>query len=100
MKNIDQLAIRSVAGGVVLSVKVVPGSSRDKIVGVLGEALKVATSAAPEKGRANTAVAGMLAKALGSPRRGVELVSGMTNPRKEFRISGMTAEQVRRRLGR
>ena len=79
--------------------KVVPGSSRDKVVGILGEALKIATSAPAEKGRANTAVAAALAKALGTARRSVELVSGMTNPRKEFRISGMTAEQVRRRLG-
>ena len=98
MKNIDQLDIRTVAGGVVLAVKVVPGASRDKVVGVLGEALKIATSAPAEKGRANAAVVRTLAKALGTDRRSVVLVSGATNPRKEFRISGLTAAQVRRRL--
>ena len=79
--------------------KVVPGASRNKIVGVLGEALKIAVSAPAEKGRANAAVARTLAQALGTNRRSVELVGGRTNPRKEFRISGLTAGQVRRRLG-
>ena len=79
--------------------KVVPGASRDRIAGVLGEALKIATSAPAERGRANAAVARTLAKALGVERRSVELVSGRTSPRKAFCVSGLTAGQVRRRLG-
>jgi len=100
VKDIEQLAIRAAPGGIVLGVKVVPGASRDKVVGVLGDVLKIATSAPAEKGRANAAVARMLAAALGTDRRRVELVSGPTNPRKEFRVAGLTAEQVRRRLAR
>ncbi len=94
-----KLYIRDVPGGAILAVKVVPGSSRDRIVGVLGDSLKIATSAAPEKGKANAAVANILAEALGIDARRVELVSGQTNPRKEFRIAGMTAEALRRQLG-
>ena len=78
--------------------KVVPGASRDRVVGVLGDALKVATSAAPEKGKANAAVAAILARALGVDPRAVQLVSGATSPRKEFRISAASAEQVRAAL--
>lgn len=99
MKDIDRLDIRPVDGGVVLAVKVVPASSRDRIAGVLGDALKITTSAPAEKGKANAAVARTLAKALGTDRRRVELVGGATSPRKQFRIAEVTAEQVRRQLG-
>ena len=98
MKGAEGLSIRPVPAGAILSVKVVPGASRDRIAGVLGDALKVATSTAPEKGKANAAVAGILAEALGLHRRDVRLHAGQTNPRKEFLVSGLSAAEVRRRL--
>ena len=98
MTPIDQIAIRDVPGGCVIAVKAVPGSSRDKIVGVLGDCLKIATSAAAEKGKANAAIAAILAKALGVDKRSVEVVSGLTNPRKEIRIAGLDAQELRTRL--
>jgi uncharacterized protein (TIGR00251 family) len=98
MKDAEKLAIRDIPGGAVIPVKVVPGSSRDRVVGVLGDSLKIATSAAPEKGKANAAVAKILADALSVDARRVELVSGPTNPRKEFRIVGLAAEEVRMSL--
>jgi uncharacterized protein len=48
-----------------LTVKVVPGSSRNQIVGWLGNALKIKVTAPPEKGRANEAVVAILADRLG-----------------------------------
>ena len=98
MEGIEQLAIRQADGGAVLPVKVVPGSSRDRVVGVLGESLKIATSAPPEKGKANATVARTLAKRLGVDRREVQLIAGHTSPHKEFQIAGMSAEQVRMKL--
>jgi uncharacterized protein (TIGR00251 family) len=98
MKDVEKLSLREAPGGVIIPVKVVPGSSRDRLVGVLGDSLKIATSAAPEKGKANAAVAKILADALGIDARRVELVSGPTSPRKEFRIVGTTAEAVRMSL--
>jgi hypothetical protein len=99
MDGVEQLLIRPAAGGAVLAVKVTAGSSRDRIVGVLGECLKVATAAAPEKGKANASVAKTLAAALALGRREVILVAGASSPRKEFRIAGLSAEQLRKRLG-
>lgn len=99
MPGIDQLRCRDDGDGAILAVKAVPGSSRDKVVGLLGEELKVATSTAPEKGKANKSLAKTLAKALGVSARDVEIVSGPTSPHKEFRIAGLPAGEVRRRLG-
>ena len=98
MKNLKLVDLREKDGCALLSVKVVPGASRDKIVGVLGDALKVTTSAAPEKGKANTAIAQVLADALNVDRRSVQLVSGPTNPHKEFLFITLTVNQLRQRL--
>ncbi len=98
MTEIAKISIRNVPDGTIIPVKVVPGSSRDRIVGVLGDCLKVATAQPAEKGKANKAVAAILAKALGVSRKDVTLISGPTNPRKELLIAGMTCEQVQQRL--
>ena len=98
MKDADRLGIRDTENGAILFVKVVPGSSRDRVVGVLGDAVKVVTSSAPEKGRANAAVARILAKALGVDERRVRLLVGTTHPRKEFLLEGLHAAELREKL--
>ncbi|MCP4378023.1 MAG: DUF167 domain-containing protein [bacterium] len=100
MIDIEKIALRDVSGGVVVCVKAVPGASRDKVVGVLGDCLKVATSSVAEKGRANASIAKTLAVTLGVSKRDVRIVGGMTNPRKEFQIDGLSTADVRQRLGR
>ena len=84
--------------GVRIAMKVVPGASRDRVMGTLGDALKVAVSKPPEGGAANRAVVQLLAAALGVGAAQVEVVKGLTNPRKEVRVSGLTLSQVRKRL--
>ena len=98
MKDIKNIDVRDVDGGAVIPVKVVPGASRDRIVGSLGDCLKIATSQPAEKGKANKAIAAILAKALGVSKKDVTLVSGPTNPRKEFLIIGMTCREVHKRM--
>ena len=99
MKGAESLSIRQTPAGAVIAVKVVPGSSRNRVTGVLGESLKIATAAAPEKGKANAAVAALLARALGVDRRAVTLHAGPTSARKEFLVAGLSTDEVRRRLG-
>jgi uncharacterized protein (TIGR00251 family) len=80
------------AQGLLLAVKAAPKASRDAIVGVMatpdGEALKVAVTAPADKGKANAAVAQVVAKAFGVPKSAVTIVSGATDRRKLLRISG------------
>jgi uncharacterized protein (TIGR00251 family) len=81
-----------------LKVKVVPGSSRDQIVGWLGDALKIKVTASPEKGRANDAVAEMLAERLGLSTDAVTVVSGQSSPSKMITINGMDDEVIQKAL--
>lgn len=90
--------IRAVEGGIEISVKVVPGASRDRIVGVLGGALKVQVSAPPERGKANAAVAALLAASLGVGAKAVSVVRGAANPRKVLLVRGCSAEEAQARL--
>jgi uncharacterized protein YggU (UPF0235/DUF167 family) len=68
-----------------LRVKVVPGA-RSEGLDLYGDLLKVKVSAPPEKGRANEAVAAMLAQRLNLPSSAVRVVAGFTTPLKTLEI--------------
>jgi uncharacterized protein (TIGR00251 family) len=71
-----------------ISVKVVPKSSRNEIVGFLADGtLKIKVTAAPEKGKANAAVCAFLAAEFGVSRKNVRIVRGETSPAKQVCIS-------------
>jgi uncharacterized protein (TIGR00251 family) len=82
----------------VLHVKVVPGASRDRVAGRYGDGIKIQTSAPPEGGKANAAVTKILAQFLKLKPNQVELISPPANPRKQFRISGLTDAQLAQKL--
>jgi uncharacterized protein (TIGR00251 family) len=98
MKDAQAISLQADGEDVVIAVKVVPGSSRDRVVGVLGDQLKIATSAAAEKGKANAAIARTLAKSLGLSTKDVQLESGQTNPQKRFRLREASVEDIRTKL--
>lgn len=77
---------RQISTGWEIRVKAVPGSSRSRIVGELGDRLKIQVAAPPEDGKANKAVAQVLAAWLGLAKSEVELISGASQPAKVFRI--------------
>ena len=80
-------------------IKAVPGSSRDEIVGLHGDRLKVRISAPAEGGKANQAICKVLAGALGVRAKEVVIDGGLTNSEKRVRIKGRQAEAVLARLG-
>ena len=92
----DSLLIEATSEGVEFDVKVVPGGSRDEIVGMLGDALKIKVSAPAEGGKANRAVCELLAGELGVPPRDVVVVSGHTRPQKRVMVRGARIEEVGR----
>ena len=78
-----------------LEVKVVPGASRNRIAGWLGDCLRVTVSAPPERGKANLAVADLLREVLGVD---VRLLEGERSPRKIFDVPGLDAAAIRERV--
>jgi uncharacterized protein (TIGR00251 family) len=78
-----------------LNLKVVPGSSRDEIVGWLGDSLKVKVKAPPEKGRANEAVIALLADRLGIDTSSITVVSGQSSPAKIVAVDAMADDAIR-----
>ena len=84
--------------GAVVPVRAKPSSRVDAILGGHGGALRVGVSAAPERGRANEAIARLLADRLGLRSSQVELLTGPTNRDKRFLIRGLDPSEVLERL--
>ena len=87
-------------GSFVLRVHAQPGAGRSQVVGRHGDALKVRVAAPPEGGRANDAVAKLLAETLGAAARDIELVGGASSRQKRFLVKGVDLDDARRLLGR
>jgi hypothetical protein len=68
------------------------------VIGRFGTRWKVSVAAAPENGRANTAVLDLVASALRVPRSRIELVSGRTGRDKVVVLRGLAADEVDERL--
>jgi len=94
----SDLSIREADGGVVFAAKVVPGSSRTAVCGLLDGMLKVKVSAAPEKGKANRCLVDFLAKQLGVKRNAVKIISGQSMPIKQVEVSGITDDELLTKL--
>jgi uncharacterized protein (TIGR00251 family) len=84
--------------GIVLLVRAHAGARRNAILGVREGALRIAVTAAPEKGKANQAIIALLSKTLGISKSKIELVAGETSPKKRMLVTGMEVDQLRQAL--
>ncbi len=85
--------------GVLLSVKVQPRASANKIGEVLGAELRIRLTAPPVEAAANEALVKLLAQQLHCPRNRVDIVRGHTSRHKLVKVYGLTPEDVARKLG-
>ncbi|MCL1598557.1 MAG: DUF167 domain-containing protein [Actinomycetia bacterium] len=90
------LPIRSTATSVLIDVLVVPNASRTAVVGIHGDRVKVRVTAPPERGRANVAVARLLADETGGNR--AEVVSGHSSRTKTVEVWGVGVQAAARKL--
>ena len=84
--------------GVLLPVRAKPKASRNGLAGVHDGRLRVAVTAAPEKGNANAAVLQLLVAALDLKRSQLSLVAGEANPQKTVLVTGIPADELRQRI--
>jgi uncharacterized protein (TIGR00251 family) len=81
-----------------LAVRVAPGAAQTGVVGRHGAAWKVRVNAPPERGRANEAVIRLIAGAAGLGERDVRVVSGRSARDKILELTGITPEELERRM--
>jgi uncharacterized protein len=84
--------------GVVLPVRAQAGARRNDVLGVREGMLRVAVTAAPEKGKANRAIVALLSEKLAVPKSSIELVAGDTSTKKRFLIVGGDAAELREKI--
>jgi len=87
--------IATTPDGVMLRLRVLPRSSKNEVIGPVGDELKVRLQAAPVEGKANRALVKFLAKRLGVPAGKIAILSGRTGRHKRVAVQGTTVEEVR-----
>ena len=92
------IAVTPHADGCILPVRAQPGARKNGLVGEHAGALKLATTAAPERGKANKALVELLAEVLKLKKSQIALLSGETSHDKRFLIRGVTAVALNERL--
>lgn len=93
-----ETALGSADAGTTLRVKVVPGASRSRVAGMLGDRLKVQLAAPAEGGKANRALCELLARRLGVKRGAVSVAAGHAQPEKTVMIAALSPTEAARRL--
>ncbi len=81
----------------ILDIRVTPKSNRDELQLVSG-VVKAYVRALPEDGKANEAVIALLSKRLKVPKSSISISRGSTSRQKQFRLIGITSEQILERL--
>ena len=88
--------LRQTDAGVEVFLYIQPRSSRNKVVGLQGEVLKVALTSPPVDGAANKACCLFMAKLCSLPRSYVKIISGETSRHKRLLLEDADLLEVAR----
>jgi len=86
--------------GVLLPVKAHAGARKNGTTGEHSGQLKISVTQAPERGKANRAIASVLCESLGLRSQQVELIAGETSQVKQFLIREVSLADLQARLER
>ncbi|MFC2149718.1 DUF167 domain-containing protein [Candidatus Auribacterota bacterium] len=98
VKTINMLNIQQSRSGLLIKVKVTPGAKKNEIAGEYDGGLKLKIKSPPVEGKANKACINLLSEILGILKSNIDLVKGQTSTIKTFCVSGMTREDLIKRI--
>ena len=82
-----------------ISIKAIPGTSKNELTGIRDNRLCVRIAAAPEDGKANSCLCDFMAKTLGCAKRDVVLVKGEKSRLKVVAVPAACGERLREVVG-
>ena len=85
-------------GRVLIRIYVQPRTSRNAIIGIYDDAVKLAITAPPVDGKANAAVVKYLASFFRIKKKDLEIISGLQSRRKSLLVTGLSEEEIRARM--
>jgi hypothetical protein len=93
-----KLCLKEKDGAVLFKVLVQPRASRNELVGIHGDCLKIRITSPPVENQANKKVCEFLSKLMGVGKGQVEIVEGQKSKVKKVIITNSTLEEVRKKL--
>jgi len=78
---------------IIIKVKIVPGSSKNKIIGAYNDVLKITITAPPVEGKANKKCITYLAKYFNIAKSKIEIISGQTSKNKLIKIYNISQKE-------
>jgi uncharacterized protein (TIGR00251 family) len=78
---------------IIIKVKIVPGSSKNKIIGVYNDSLKITITALPVEGKANKKCIAYLAKYFNISKSKIEIISGQISKNKFIKIYDISQKE-------
>jgi len=82
-----------VGNNIIIKSKIIPNSSKDKIIGIHNSALKIAIAAPPVEGKANKRCISFLAKYFDIAKSKIEIISGINSKNKFIKIYNINPKE-------
>ncbi len=92
------LCLKEEDGAVIINVLVQPRASKNELVGIHGDCLKIKVTSPPVENQANKKICEYLSRLIGVSKRKIEVIKGQKMRVKKVRISDSTLDEVRKKL--
>ena len=85
---------------IIIKVKIIPGSSNNKIIGKYNDALKISLTAPPVEGKANKKCISYLAKCFDVAKSKIEIISGQNRKNKLTKTYDICQKEFLSKMGK